>query len=125
MAANQLNYEVFTYVDDNGTTWNKRGQLDTAVNGIDGSSAFTTGAPEWPRASRRFHTRTATFFDPATFRTKRIIVYTAAAYAAIDGTTTLAVSIPGETGSVTYSLSEKNAEKQPVGKTTRKLEDHA
>lgn len=125
MAANQVNYQVFTYVDDNGTTWNKRGELDTAVNAIDGSTALTAGAPVWPRATRRMHTRYAVFFDPTTFRQKRIIVYTSAAFAAITGATTLAVNVPGNTAAVTYSLAEKIAEKQPVGKATRQLADHA
>lgn len=125
MAADQRNYQVFTYVDDNGTVWNKRGEEDAAQNAIDGSAALTDGAPMWPHASRRFHTRMAVFFDPTTFRTKRIIVYTAAAYAAITGATTLAVAVPGETGTVTYSLAEKIAEKQPVAHAARQLADHA
>jgi len=122
--ANQVNYQVFTYVDDNAVTWNKRGELDTAVNAIDGSAALTAGAPVWPRRTRRYHTREAVFQDPTTFRTKRIVVYTAAAFAAITGATTLAVSVPGNTGTVTYNLAEKIAEKQPVGKATRQLADH-
>lgn len=125
MAANQTNFQVFTYVDDNAVTWNKRGELDTAVNAIDGSTALTAGAPVFPRASRRYHTRYAVFVDPTTFRTKRIVVYTAAAFAAITGATTLAVNVPGETAAVTYSLAEKIAEKQPVGRATRQLPDHA
>ena len=125
MALNQANFEVFTYVDRNGTSWNKRGELDAAVNAIDGSSALTAGAPVWPTETRRFHTRHATFYDPTTFRTKRIVVYTAAAFAAIDGTTTLAVTVPGSATPVTYNLSATDDEKQPVGKSTRKLADHA
>lgn len=125
MAANQRNYQVFTYVDDDARVWNKRGELDAAVNAIDGSAALTAGAPVWPHSSRRFHTREAVFVDPTTFRTKRIVVYTPAAFAAITGATTLAVNVPGNTGAVTYSLSEKIGEKQPVGKATRQLADHA
>lgn len=125
MAANQRNYQVFTYVDENGVTWNKRGELDAAVNAIDGSAALTPGAPVWPHSSRRFHTRGAVFYDPTTFRTKRIVVYTHAAYVAITGATTLAVNVPGNAGAVAYSLSQKIDEKQPVGKTTRQLADHA
>lgn len=125
MVANQRNFQVFTYTDDNGTVWNKRGELDAAVNAIDGSSALTAGAPVWPHSSRRFHTRQAIFQDPTTFRTKRIIVYTAAAYAALSGTSTLAVNVPGNAGAVTYTLAEKVPEKQPIGHATRQLADHA
>lgn len=125
MAANQTNFQVFKYVDDNGVTWNKRGELDAAVNALDGSSALQAGAPVWPSESRRFHTRKAVFIDPTTFRTKRVIVYTAAAFAAITGATTLNVNVPGEVAAVAYSLSEKIGEKQPVAKATRQLADHA
>jgi hypothetical protein len=125
MAADQRNFQVFTYEDDNAVTWNKRGMLNAAVNAIDGSAALTAGAPMWPARSRRFHTREAVFYDPTTFRTVRFPVYTAAAYAAIDGTTTLALHVEGNTGTVTYNLAEKIPEKQPVAKTTRQLADHA
>ncbi len=122
--ANQLNYQVFTYHDDNAVVWNKRGELDAAVNAIDGSAALTAGAPVWPRRTRRYHTREAVFYDPTTFRTKKIIVYTAAAFAAITGASTLAVNVPGNAAAVTYNLLEKVAEKQPVGHATRQLADH-
>ena len=124
MAANQRNFQVFTYTDNNGATWNKRGTLDAAINAIDGSTPLTGGARVWPRRTRRYHTREAVFFDPTTFRTVRFPVYTTAAFAAITGATTLSITVPGETTAVTYSLSEKIDEKQPVGKSTRQLTDH-
>lgn len=124
MAANQRNSDLFTYVDDNGTTWNKRGPIDTAINAIDGSAALTAGAPVWTDSKSR-QCRKAVFFDPTTFRTVRIPVYTAAAFAAITGATTLDVNVPGEVAAVTYSLSEKIAEKQRTAKTSRNLPDHA
>lgn len=124
MASNEVNFQMFSYIDDNGTTWNKRGELDTAVNAIDGSSALTAGAPVWPRRTRRMHTREAVFFDPTTFRTKRIVVYTAAAFLAITGSTTLAVNVPGLATTVTYNLAEKIGEKQPTARSTRQLADH-
>lgn len=124
MAANQRNFQVFTYVDNNGTTWNKRGTQDAAINAIDGSAALTPGAPVWEDGGR-FRTRKAVFYDPTTFRTVRFTVYTAAAFAAITGATTLNITVPGETAPVAYSLSEKIDEKQPVGKTSHQLADHA
>lgn len=122
MAQDSRNTNLFKYVDDNGTTWNARGELQTAVNAIDGSTALTGGAPVWIDTKRR-QTRKAVFYDPATFRTKRIVVFTAAAFAAITGSTTLAVPVPGSATSVTYSLSQKIPEKQPVAKTSRNLPD--
>jgi hypothetical protein len=122
--ANQRNYQVFTYVDDNGTTWNKRGMQDAAINALDGSSALTAGAPVWLNTKRR-RAREAVFQDPTTFRTVRCTIYTAAAFAALTSASTLAVNVPGNTAAVTYNLAQKIGEKQPVAKSTRQLADHA
>jgi hypothetical protein len=122
--ANQRNYQMFTYVDDNGDTWNKRGILDAAINAIDGSAALTAGEPVWIDTPKK-QTRKAVFYDPQTFRTVKFTVYTAAAFAAITGATTVAVSLPGNAAADTYSLAAKIAEKQPVAKATRQLPDAA
>src|SRR5262252_994814 len=111
MAQDSRNSNLFKYVDDNGTTWNARGELQTAVNAIDGSTALQAGAPVWIDTGRR-QTRKAVFFDPATFRTKRVVVFTAAAFTAITGSSTLSVPVPGSSTNVTYSLSQKIPEKQ-------------
>jgi hypothetical protein len=123
MAANQRNFQTFTYVDDNATNWNKRGTQDSATNAIDGSSALTAGAPVWIDSPVK-RSRKAVFQDPQTFRTVRIVVYTAAAFAALSSASTLAVNVPGETAAVTYSLAEKIPEFQRVGRTSRQLADH-
>jgi|SRR5690348_3158754 len=124
MAANQRNFQMFTYVDDNGTTWNKRGTVDAAINAIDGSAALTAAAPVWINTKRK-QTRRVRFQDNTTFRSVTFPVYTAAAFAAITSATTLALNVPGETTTVTYNLAEKIGEKQPVAKATRQLPDHA
>lgn len=124
MAANQRNYQVFTYTDDNGTTWNKRGTQDAAINAIDGSAALTANAPLWINTKRK-QTRHVIFVDATTFRSVRFTVYTAAAFAAITSATTLSLNVPGETAGVTYNLAEKVGEKNPVPKATRQLADHA
>lgn len=125
MVANQRNFQMFTYVDDNGATWNKRGVLDAAINAIDGSAALTAGARVWPHQTTRYHTRQAVFVDPTTFRTVKFTVYTAAAFAALTGASTVNVNVPGEVAAVAYTLAEKIPEKQPVAKATRQLVDHA
>lgn len=122
MAQDSRNTNLFTYLDDNAMTWNARGELQTAVNAIDGSAALTAGAPVWFDSKRRT-TRKAVFYDPATFRTKRVVVFTPTAFAAITGTTTLAVPVPGDATTVTYHLSQKISERQPVAKTSRNLAD--
>jgi hypothetical protein len=124
MVANQRNSNVFTYLDDNGTTWNKRGPIDTAINAIDGSAPLTAGAPLWTDA-KSHECRKAIFVDPATFRTVRFPVYTPTDFAAITSATTLAVNVPGNTGAVTYNLSEKVPERQRTPKASRNLDDHA
>jgi hypothetical protein len=124
MAANQRNSNLFSYVDQNATVWNKRGPIDAAINAIDGSTALTPGAPLWTDSKSKV-CRKAVFFDPTTFRTIRFPVYTAAAFAAIDGTVTLNVNVPGEAAAVAYSLSELIPERQRVSKTSRNLPDHA
>lgn len=116
MAADQRNYQNFLYVDDHATHWTKRGELNTAINAIDGS-APQDGSPMFPKASRRYHTRYAVFVDPTTQRTKKIVVYTAAAFAALTSASTLALHVEGETATVTYNLSETIPEKLPVPKT--------
>jgi hypothetical protein len=124
MAANQRNSNLFTYVDDNGDTWNKRGPIDAAINAVDGSSALTAGAPLWLDGKAR-RARRAVFFDPTTFRTVSFPVFTAAAYNALTSASTLAVNVPGEVAAVTYSLAAKDPEKVRVSKTSRNLADHA
>jgi len=114
---------MFTYVDDQGTSWNKRGQVDADINLHDGSTALTPGAPVWIDTKRR-QTRKAVFVDATTFRTVRFTVYTAAAFAALTGVD-LTISVPGEATGVTYTLSQLIPEKQPVAKATRQLADHA
>jgi hypothetical protein len=112
-------------VDDNGVSWNKRGEDNAAINTIDGSSAFG-GHPRWPKETRRFHTRKGRYVDATTFRSKTVIFYTAAAYAAVTtGTSTLALHVEGETATVTYTLAEKIPEKQPGSAAVRQLADHA
>lgn len=124
-AANERNYQVFSYTDDNAAVWNKRGALDASLNGLDGSTALTAAKPLWPAASRRYHTRMAIFQDPATFRTVRAVIYTPAAFAALTSASTINVNVPGNVAAVVYSLIEKIGEKQPVAHATRQLADHA
>jgi hypothetical protein len=125
MAADQKNFQLFTYVDDNGVSWNKRGELDAARNAVDGNAAF--GAhPNWGRETSRHATRKIIYVDPTTFRSKRVVFYTAAAYnAVVVGTDTLAFHVEGETATVAYTASKKVPERQPAAIGTRQLADHA
>lgn len=125
MAAEQKNFGLFTYVDDGGTSWNKRGELDAIRNAVDGSTAFG-GNPNWGRETRRHRVRKAIYQDPTTFRTKTCIIYTAAAFAALTvGTSTLAFKVEGNTAAVTYTLAELRPESPTTSFAPRNLADHA
>jgi hypothetical protein len=125
MAADQKNFGLFTYVDDNGLSWNKRGEIDAARNAVDGSTAFG-GNPAWGAESARHRVRKGVYVDDTTFRSKTIILYTLAAAAALTpGTSTLAFHVEGETGTVTYTYAGLIPERQPKAKASRNLIDHA
>lgn len=123
MAADQRNFQNYTYTDDNGVTWTKRGELDAARNAVDGN-AVVAGHPTW-RNSARMKARTITYQDPTTFRTKSVIFYTAAAFAAVAIGDIIAFHVEGEVATVNYSAVKKNAEKQPSRAASRQLADHA
>lgn len=125
MAAEQKNFALFTYTDNTGQAWNKRGESDAIRNAVDGSSA--AGAhPAFGRETPRHKVRKAIYQDPTTFRTKTIIVYTAAAFAALTvGTSTLAFKVEGNTAAVTYTLAALVDEKRPGAFAPRQLADHA
>jgi hypothetical protein len=125
MAADQLNFTLFKYVDDNGVNWNKRGEVNTARNAIDGNAA--AGAyPNWGHSTRRHKARSITYVDGTTFRKVYVVFYTAAAYAAVVlGTDTIAVHVPGNTATVAYTASKKNPERSGGATPGQQLADHA
>jgi hypothetical protein len=124
--AQQPNLNLFTYTDEGGKVWNKRGELDPAVNAIDGSTPLTAGAPLWPPLTRRMQPRRGLFQDPVTRRTSTIIVYTHAAGQALVATPpTLSRFIQGNTAAVPYTFVGLLPEKQPKIRTSINLADHA
>jgi hypothetical protein len=124
MAADQKNFQLFTYVDDNAVSWNKRGELEVARNAVDGNAAFGNH-PNWGRESARHQTRKITYVDPTTFRSKTVIFYTGAAYAAVALGDIVAFHVEGNVATVNYSAAKKHAERQPAAIGTRQLADHA
>lgn len=123
MARNQKNFSYFTYVDDGATTWNVRGEDGGAGNAVDGHAALTGGAPVWGRMTRRRHVRYVEATDPTTFRKVRFIVYTPTAFGAITAGDAVAVQVEGLATTVTYNVSAKIAEKQPLAAASRHLAD--
>jgi hypothetical protein len=125
VAVEQKNFQLYTYVDDNGVSWNKRGEADAIRNAVDGNAAF--GAhPNWGRSSRRHSARHIVYQDATTFRTKNVLFYTGAAYNAITvGTSTLTFFIEGEVAGVVYTAVKKVPERQPAAAAARQLAEHA
>lgn len=124
MPAAQKNFQLYTYVDDNGVSWNKRGEEDDLRSAVDGSSAF--GAhPNWGRETPRHSVRKIVYADSTTFRTKTVIFYTAAAYAAVALGDIIAFPVEAEVASVNYAARKKIPERQPGAFAARQLADHA
>ncbi len=125
MAADQKNYQLYTYVDGGGQSWNKRGEQSAPRNAVDGSTAF--GAhPGWGRETPRHRTRKIIYRDSTTFRTKTCIFYTAAAAAAVVlGTDVLAEHVEGEVATVNYTAYKLIDEKRPAVGGAAQLADHA
>ena len=121
MARNQKNFDNFLYVDDNAVSWTKRGEAGGAGSAIDGH-ATGTGAPSWIE-SPRMKVRRVIAQDSTTFRTISFIVYTAAAYAAIDLGDDVAVQVEGLATTVNYDVVKKVGEKQPSRGVSRQLAD--
>ena len=121
MARNQKNFDNFLYVDDSAVSWTKRGESGGAATGIDGH-ATGTGAPTWIDGPR-MRVRRVIAQDSTTFRTISFIVYTAAAFAAIDLGDDVAVQVEGLATTVNYDVVKKLGEKQPSRGVSRKLAD--
>jgi hypothetical protein len=123
MAADQKNFQNYKYVDDNGVSWTKRGETEAVRQAVDGNAAGA-GNPTWidgPRMTARH----IIYQDSTTFRTKRVIFYTAAAYAAVALGDVIAFPVEGEATAVNYAATKKVAEKQPSRGAARQLGDHA
>jgi hypothetical protein len=123
MAAVQKNFQNFTYTDDNGVTWTKRGETGDGRQAVDGNAAVA-GHPTWTD-SPRMKTRSIIYTDATTFRTKRVIFYTAAAFAAVALGDIIAFMVEGESVAVNYAATKKQGERQPSRSAARQLADHA
>lgn len=124
MAIEQLNFSLYTYVDNNGVSWNKRGEKEGVRQAVDGSAA-AGGNPAFIE-TRRHRVRKIVYQEATTFRTKTVIFYTAAAWAAITlGSSTLTFVIPGTATGIVYTASSKLEEKNPKATAGPNLIEHA
>lgn len=122
MARNQKNFQLFTYVDDNGTSWNKRGEDGGSATAVDGHAAFDPTQPTW-EDSPRMKVRRIIYTDSTTGRTVDPIFYTPTAYNAVALGDVVAVQVAGLATTVNYAASKKLPEKQPSRKAARQLPD--
>jgi len=111
MARNQKNFKYFTYVDDAGTSWNKRGEDGGAASAVDGHAAAVATQPVWEETSRN-KVRRIRYMDSTTGRTVVAIFYTAAAYAAVALGDIVAVQVAGLATTVNYAAVQKLGERK-------------
>lgn len=111
MARNQKNFRYFTYVDDSGASWNKRGEDGGAATAVDGHAGADPANPVWEE-SRRNSVRKIRYQDPTTGRTIDPIFYTAAAYAAVALGDIVAVQVAGLATTVNYAAVQKIGERK-------------
>lgn len=123
MAADQRNFKWYRYVDDSARNWAIRADSNWGDNTDSGLATFNVDDPPFGPQSKRHHPRKAVYRDSTTFRVVVLVMGTAAAYAAAPST--VAIHVPGETATVTYSLVDKVPEKLQLPQTSRNLADHA
>lgn len=126
MAADQRNFAFSDYGSDDGTTYCLKGDANMIAVGAHGGVTPCTSGLAYGRATRRRSPRKAIYRDGTTFRTVTTPVFTPAAFAAlVVGTATVAVHVPGNTATVTYTLVKKVPERIPSIVIGRTDPDHA
>jgi hypothetical protein len=123
VVAVQRNFQNFTYTDDNAVAWTKKGETGDGREAVDGHAAVAAH-PTWIDGAR-MRTRKITYQDSTTFRTKSVIFYTAAAFAAVALGDVIAFMVEGEAVAVNYAAIVKHGEHQPSRAASRMLADHA
>jgi hypothetical protein len=109
----ERNFNYFTYASDDGTSYNMRGDQTWGNAAASGGTA-AGNHPEYGPRSRRRSPRLAVFRDPGSFRTFTGVVYTTAAYAALNvGSSTVTLKLKGAETGVVYTLVKKTPERIP------------
>jgi hypothetical protein len=119
--ANEANKQWFRYVSDGGQNFGVLVDQDMGNNASFGLASFNAADPAWGPQSTQHRLRHAVYIDPATFRTKTVVVGTVAALASVPAT--LAVSLPGSATTETYNLKRRVGEKMRIPGPTRNLPD--
>lgn len=119
------NWNYYTYVSDDGTTYNVRADVEWAALAAHGLAARTNGAPRFI-ASAQQQPRKVRYSDPTTGRSKVGPIGTAAAYAALNLGDTEDFAVRGLAAAVSFAAIKKIGERVPVTQLAGPgLGDHA
>ena len=121
MAVDQRNFKWYRYVDNKGRNWAIRADATQGDDSAFGLTAFNANDPPFGPQSRRHQPRRAVYQDPATFRTRVIVVGTAAAVSTLPAT--VSIPVAGSGTNVTYNLAGDLPEKLQTAKASRNLPD--
>jgi hypothetical protein len=119
--ANEPNKQWYRYVSDKGSNFAVLADQDMGNNAAFGLTTFNAADPAFGPQTTGHHLRKAVYIDPATFRTKTIVVGTTTALAAVPAT--VSVSLPGSATAETYNLKRIINEKIKIPGPTRNLTD--
>jgi len=106
-----VSWKWYQYEDDDGGNWSVRVDKTWGDDADSGLAAFDTADPVLNVSGKRSHPRFVILIDLLTGRTKRKVVGTPAAMAAITGSFTQTFKEPGLAGNVTYSFKAKVKER--------------
>lgn len=120
----QRNFDYFTYESGDGTNYNLRVASEWAAITAHGLAARANGQPRLI-ASAQHRPRSVKYTDLTTGRSVQGPIGTAAAWTAIDIGDTQAFPVPGQTATVTYTVTSKREEKVPTSVAATHLPDHA
>jgi len=124
MPLDQKNFDYYTYVSDDGTSYNIRADEDwAAVTGHD-LALRVSGQPRFI-ASKSQRPRKATYVDLTTGRSRSGPIGTATAFAALTIGDTQTFAVSGGATPITYTLVSKVGEKVPGSVTRSHVLDHA
>lgn len=124
MPLDQRNFGYFTYVSDDGTSYNLKADAAWAAIGAHGLAARANDQPRYI-ASGLQRPRKVRYVDLTTGRSIEGPVGTAAAYAALSIGDTHAFAVHGSGTAVTYTLAAKVGEKVPGSVIQSAVADHA
>lgn len=124
MPLDQKNFDYFTYVSDDGTSYNIRAEVTWAGISGHGLAARANGQPRYIGSGLQ-RPRMVKYVDLTTGRSVRGPVGTAAAYAALAIGATQTFAQPGTATPITYTLAAKTGERVPGSVAQTHLPDHA